>query len=113
MNLILLIALVISGECGPVKHGCETAIATTMANRMTTCTISETLEAYYGMADRPTAEALRAAKTLVLNPETLRTEPWVYAYSDIDRRTHGWRRGDRLICGAGLCLHLTETWPGD
>lgn len=112
--LILTVALILTGECGPVGNGCEFAVARTIANRIGApgfgATLSETLTAYYGHADEPSAEALRVARLLWMSD--LSDGKYYFAYSDQDRRRMGWRKGDAVICGSGLCLNLSATWPG-
>jgi spore germination cell wall hydrolase CwlJ-like protein len=115
--LILLLALHLSGECGSVGHGCEFAVARTMANRLGSpgfpTTVEGMLEAYYAVAEEPTPDALREARLFLTDPDVLRDERYFYAYSNADRRTQGWGPGDEVICGpGGLCVNLAKEFPG-
>lgn len=113
--LLLAVAVTLSGECGPLGLDCEVACARTMANRMADdrwlSDLESVLEGYYGKA-APSATSLALAYVLVTQPEALADGRTFYAYSDMDRLTMGWRKGDDVVCGAGLCLHVTATWPG-
>lgn len=115
IELILTVAIVIAGECGPISGGCEIEMARTMANRLESpdfpSTIEEVLEAYYGRGD-VTAASLGAAMRLLSRPESLTDGKYYFAYSNSDRVNMGWREGDEVICGASLCVNFSERWPG-
>jgi hypothetical protein len=114
--LLLIVALTISGECGPVGQGCEMEMARTMANRVGTVgfpsTISGVLEAYYARAEKPSSEALQAATLLWLKPEILRDGRFFYAYSDDDRRTQGWPKGELVLRADGLAVNFSAEFGG-
>lgn len=113
--LMLAVAITLSGECGPIGPRCEMAVARTMANRLADpafpATVDGVLSAYYGKAV-PTESAIGFAALVVYAPERVADGGARYAYSNEDRLTMGWRFGDEVICGAGLCVHLTSDWPG-
>lgn len=113
--LLLAAAVVLSGECSFLGLDCELAVAHTISNRMADdrwpSDLEGVLEGYYGKA-APSATSLALAYVLVAQPEALADGRAFYAYSDMDRLAMGWRKGDDVVCGAGLCLHVTATWPG-
>lgn len=114
--LVLVVASVLSGECGPVGNGCEHLVATTMANRLADDrwpdNLDGVLEAYYGSAPA-TPTSLRWAMQLVAHPQSLVVRGgYCYAYSDADRARMGWREGETVIWGGGVRLHLSGEWPG-
>jgi len=116
--LLLTVALMLSGEAGHIGNGAEEAIARVLANRVGApgfaTTMDGAMSGFYARADVPTPEAIRVARLLLTDPEMLRDERYLYCYSDDDRRTQGWRRGDRVLCGGGeLCLHFAHDWPGE
>ena len=117
MNALLLtISLLLVGECGALGNGCEEAVARVLANRVGApgfaTTMDGALAGFYARASAPTPESIRVARLLLTDPDVLRDGRYYYVYSDADRRTQGWRRGDRTICHDGLCLHLSHNWPG-
>lgn len=113
--LVLAAAVTISGECGPLGKGCEQAVAATMANRLASPLYPDDLDgvlrAYYGSAP-VTPEALGWAMLLVARPRSLADGRYYYVYSDADCACMGWAKGDVVIGGAGLRLHLSGKWPG-
>ena len=115
LDLIIAIAIVIAGECGPIGNGCEIEIAKTMANRLVSGefgdTAEEVLEDYYGVGE-VTPDAIRAAIIFVSMPEELSDGKYYFAYSNSDRYNMGWRKGDETICGSGLCVNFSCDWPG-
>ena len=93
-----------------------------MANRLAESGgfgLTDVLTAYYGRGT-PTGTALALASVLALRPQALADGKYLYAYSDQDCTTQGWRTGDQTIQGseaksgdfAGLTLHLSRAFPG-
>jgi len=113
--LLLVAAVTLSGECGPLGVECELAVARTMANRMTDDRwpddLGGVLTGYYASA-APTDTALALGYVLATMPRALANGEHYYAYSDADRARMGWAAGEQTICKAGLCLHLSGTWMG-
>ena len=114
-GLLIVVASVLSGECGVLGLDCELAVARTCANRMADerwpADLEGVLEGYYGRGV-PSDTALALAYVLVTRPESLSDGRTFYAYSDADRARMGWAAGDATVCGHGLCVHLAESWMG-
>ena len=113
--LLLAAAMTLSGECGPIGLDCELAVAHTMANRLADdrwpADLEGVLTGYYGRGV-PSDTSLMLAYLLVTWPEALVDGQHYYCYSDADRARMGWAAGDAVVCGAGLCLHVSQDWPG-
>ena len=113
--LVLAAAVTLSGECGPLGLNCELAVARTCANRMADerwpDDLEDVLTGYYGRGV-PSDTALALAYVLVTRPESLSDGRTFYAYSDADRARMGWAAGDAMVCGHGLCLHLSREFGG-
>ena len=111
-TLILLLAAILAGECGPIQGDCRLEVARTMANRyMQAGDWGSVTDAYYGRGE-PTPADLSLAAMLLSAPATLADERHYYCYSNEDRRTQGWRYGDLVLCDSGYCIHFTHDWPG-
>lgn len=112
-SLLLLLAMTLSGEAGPLGPNAEVAVAKTVVARLESASFPDelpaVLEAYYGRGE-PTITSLALAH-LVLRGE-LEAGPYYYVFSEQDRRFMGWRSGDETISGHGLMLHLSSEWPG-
>jgi len=112
--LVLAVATVLQGEAGPLGPDAMTAVADTMIARKVSPDFPnswpEVLEAYYARAD-PSPEAIAIAYRAVTTPWT--PGRYFFAYSAEDRARRGWRRGDRVIEGHRLQLHLAASWPAD
>jgi hypothetical protein len=112
LQLIAAVAVILSGECGPIGGDCRLEVARTMANRYVQgATWPPVLDAYYGRGVPGEAD-MAVATLLVAHPEALADGRHVYAYSDADRWRMGWRQGDDRVCEWGLCVHFTHDWPG-
>ena len=113
--LVLAAAVTLSGECGPLGFDCELAVARTCANRMADdrwpADLEGVLEGYYGRGV-PSDSALMLAYLLATWPRALANGEHYYAYSDADRARMGWAAGDAMVCGHGLCLHLSREFGG-
>jgi len=110
---LLLLATILSGECGPLGPQCEVAVARTVVARVESdafpADVAAVLGGYHGRGG-PTATGLALAH-LVVSGE-LEAGPFLYTYSEMDRLRRRWRVGDEHICAAGLCQHFSGTWPG-
>lgn len=113
--MLTLLAATLAGECGDIGQGCEVAVAQTMARRVETPgfppALADVVTDYYGRA-KPTMTSYGAAWLLLTAPQWLGSGEYLYAYSDDDCRTQGWRRGDTMLCREGRCIHFASAWPG-
>jgi hypothetical protein len=114
LQLLLMIAVTLSGECGSMGGNCEVAVARTMANRYVQCgDMDAVLSAYYGRGE-PTVRSLAVARLFLAAPGAFADGRYYYVYSDRDRLDQGWVRGDRHVCDVGgMCLNFTAEWPGN
>lgn len=112
VNLIMVLAVIIAGECGTIGGTCEVEVARTMANRYVVAgDWAEVVGAYYGRGE-PTVASWVAASAALSAPAAMADGRYVYVYSDQDREVMGWRRGDTVMCGPPGCLHFAADWPG-
>ena len=116
-ELVLYLAIMLSGECGKVGNGCERAVMSVAANRVAVSPWPDDIKTvvrrgFFGRRNPPTEEALAVAEAYVLDPTSFRDGLYYFVYSDSDRRRQGWQAGDERLCGGGFCLHLSREWPG-
>ncbi len=119
-RLILLLATILAGECGPLPSPfCQESVARVAIARVGAPGYADNLEdvlldGFYGRAT-PDSIDFDVARLAVTDPDALTSmasDTYLYVISETDRRRLHFPGGDTVIIGpAGLRLHFYCTWP--
>jgi hypothetical protein len=103
---ILLLATILSGECGEIRGACRLSMAQTIANR-------GSVQGFFARGE-PGVEDMAIGFSLATGRVRRQANGFMFAYSDHDRQVLGWRAGDLRVCQpeVNLCVNFTREWPG-